>query len=680
MSVSLSGLLSGIDTSSLISQLVEVESAGLYRYQTRLEGYEAEESGLSELETLLETLQSNVDSLYDYDNLKSYEATSTDEDIITATASSDAFEGTHSVEINQLATAERWVHSDGLEYEEDTVGAGTFIYSYNNVETSLTTTEDTTLEGLVDLINNDANNPGVSASLLYYNDTYHLVLNGEDAGSDYSISVNSSNTEVLAADLEFTVDEADAGVSSKLTSLDNFSGDLNGSESITINGTDHDGVAITEVTLDITENTKISHIVSEINDAFDGVAVATYENGEITLTDLQSGESSLTLELAFETDGVSTADFDLPDFTVSTEGGSITSGLTGFSESDFVETQSAQDSLIRVDGYPSGDWISRSSNTIDDVIEGVSITLHDTGTVSVGLSRDTEELTETMTALVEAYNNVVDYIDDNTGYDASTGESSLFQGDYTVTSIKSQLRTSIISATAGFIVDSDSYTSPGLIGLEIDDDGSLSFDTSVFKEAVADDYTGVLELIAAAKTGSTDSNNIEFYASSEDHTEAGTYEVKAEYDASGDLSAVWIRLENESESDWREMTVNGNTAYGISTFTDGNTDYPENSLALTVSETGTANSTTTATLNVKQGFAGDLLDTIDKMLEYSTGSLVIAQDEISDKINEVEDKIEDEEDRLERYETRLTARYARLEKQLALLENQMSALGISTSS
>ncbi|MHC4720852.1 MAG: hypothetical protein ACYSYT_10305, partial [Planctomycetota bacterium] len=36
-----------------------------------------------------------------------------------------------------------------------------------------------------------------------------------------------------------------------------------------------------------------------------------------------------------------------------TEGGSTTADLTGFAEADFAETQSAQDSEIRVDGYPT---------------------------------------------------------------------------------------------------------------------------------------------------------------------------------------------------------------------------------------------------------------------------------------------------------------------------------------
>ena len=126
-----------------------------------------------------------------------------DDDYLTAEANSNAFEGNHSVQIRQLATSDRWVH-DGFEYKTSYVGEGYFIFSYNHQELVVQTTAETTLEGLVGLINNNADNPGVNASILKYDDgqdgVYHLVLSGQESGSDYQITVNASNTEVLTAD------------------------------------------------------------------------------------------------------------------------------------------------------------------------------------------------------------------------------------------------------------------------------------------------------------------------------------------------------------------------------------------------------------------------------------------------------------------------------------------------
>lgn len=676
----LSGILSGIDTSTLISQLMEIEKATLDVYETRKQTAKEKSDALTELESLIGKLQTTAENLFDYDKLKSYTSKTSDEDIVTAEASSDSFEGNHTVQINQLANAERWVHADGLEYAEDYVGAGTFIYSYNNKEAVITTTEDTTLEDLVNLINNDAANPGVSANLLYYDDAYHLVLNGQDAGSDYEISVNSSNTEVWKAGSEFTVNGENAAASSLLTDLDQFEGTLSGNEVIQITGTDHNGDAILQVDLSVTRNTKISHIISEINDAYEGIATARYENGEIILTDLTSGTSGLTISLNYyDPDGASGSSLDIPSMAQITEGGTVDASLSGFEQSDFTETQSAQDAQIRVDGYPSDDWISRSSNTIDDVIQGVTLHLHDTGTVEVNLTRNIESVTEKMNLMVSAYNNVISYVAENTGYDSATGTSGILQGDYIVNNIKTELRSPLISKTDGFVVDIDSFLNPTYLGLELDRDGRLTFDESVFKEAIAEDYIGVLKLIGSDKTGSSDSNYIQFYDSSSKYTTAGTYDVVAEYDAAGNLSSVKIKLENESE--YRQMTIDGNVAVGNSTFSNGSAVYPENNLALTVPTTWQQpNGSVTAKVYVKQGFSGKMLDSIGRMTKYTTGTLQIDQKETSDKIDEIQDKIDKEQVRLDAKEARLTARYARLEKQLAIIQSQQAALGLSTQS
>jgi len=234
----LPGLLTGIDTAKLIEQLMAIERRSLNVYEERKSMWEERQDSLSTLETKLSNLRNSVRALSDADELRAFSVASSDTDKLTADASYNAFEGNHTVVINQLANAERWIHTTGKEYAEDYVGAGTFIYSYNHKETTLTTTATTTLEDLVGLINNDANNPGVTASLLYYNDAYHLVLNGNDAGSDYEISINTSSTEVWQADNAFTVGGGNATLSSKITALDQFgTNPLLGGEHIEITGT-----------------------------------------------------------------------------------------------------------------------------------------------------------------------------------------------------------------------------------------------------------------------------------------------------------------------------------------------------------------------------------------------------------------------------------------------------------
>jgi flagellar hook-associated protein 2 len=492
-------------------------------------------------------------------------------------------------------------------------------------------------------------------------------------------------------DWAFEVNGANATSNSDITELDQFSGVLgtNNDDIIRISGTDKSGAAITPVDLVVTENTRIEHLIGEINDAFDGVAKAVFENGKIILTDDTSGASSISIDLDFiQGTGGSTAALTLPtdvsDWSV-TEGGATTADLTGYTASDFTETQSAQDSQIKVDGFPTGagEWITRSSNTIDDVIGGVTLHLHDTTDASgeeITLTRNVEDVKTKVQDFVESYNLFVNEVKELTKYDEEPGESGVLIGDYVVRSIKEQLRNPLYSQIDGFVEDLDSFLNAPQIGLELDSDGLLNFDTGTFDEAISDDYLGVLSIIGADKTGSSDSTTVKFYGASSDYTTGGSYRVKVEYDGSGDLSAAYFKLSTESDSAYRAATIDGNVIIGDSTFDDnGDPNYSENGLQVTAPLTGTPGSTVYATIRVKQGFAGAIEDIVNDALKTTTGSIPISIDGVNDQIEYIQDKIEDEEDRLAKKEERLIARFARLERSLTLYQNQFAALSAYSS-
>jgi flagellar capping protein FliD len=787
----LPGLLTGIDTASLIEQLMALERRSLTVYESRKETWEEKRDALDTLETKLTNLRSTARTLSDADELKAFNVSSSDSDILTASANYNAFEGTHTVVINQLANAERWVHSAGEEYAEDYVGAGTFIYSYNHKETSVTTTATTSLSDLVGLINNDADNPGVTASLLYYNDAYHLVLNGNDAGSDYAVKINLGTTQVYKSTSEFTKGNENATLNTKITDLDQFGTPLEEVpvEHIDITGADHFGVAIDPAVLNVTANTTIGHLVSEINDAFDGRAKAVFENGKIILTDSEDGSSSLSITLTWDADGGSTSLSNLT-MTETTEGLDNQADLTNFAPTDFTLSQASQDSKIKVDGFPntsavpevqtvtlatapdnvpdggtftltyrgetteninwndnaatiqtklealstvnsnditvsgaiahnatftfasslgnvdllminssltdggigvtasiaettpgSDGYISKSSNTIDDVIYGTTLHLHDTTDANgeeITLTRDTESVKKMLSSMVDSYNLAINFIQEKSGYNDILKTGGVLMGDYVVSTIKYQLTNPIISQVAGFVNDIDTFLLPAHIGIELDSDGLLNFDKNIFDEAIGDDYLGVLDIIGADKTGSSNSDNIEFYGASSRNTDAGEYTIRATYDGAGDLDKVEFKLSSEDASAYREGTILGNVATGNSTFdSSGNPVYSEHSLQVTVPETSTPSSTMTATVWVKQGFTGTIEDALDKMLKAVSGTIQIDQEHAKDQIDELVDKIELEEYRLGLREDRLINKFARLEKALALMQNQMAGLGLS---
>jgi flagellar hook-associated protein 2 len=674
--IQLGGLFTGIDTNALITQLMQIEQGALNRYQARLKVYNDRQSAISDWESKLQSLRSAVGALSDADGLRAFTVASSNTGVLTAEASNNAFEGTHTIVVNQLANAERWAHTAGMEYADDLVGAGTFIYSYNHQETTITTTADTTLNDLVGLINSDANNPGVTASLLYYNGAYHLMLNGRDAGSDYAISINASNTEVWQAASALTKGTDAAGLTTRIVDLAQFSGTLAGGESITISGRQHDGTAVSQ-TVAITGSTTLDRLIREINDAFGGTATATLDSGIIRLTDNTSGASQMTLSLTYDAGSGSTT-LDLPAFAESVQGGSTAANLTGFTAADFTQTQSAQDAQIKVDGYPAGadEWITRSSNTIDDLIQGVTLHLHAPGTAQVNLMRDASSIKTKLDALVSAYNEAISFYQDKTGYNASTKVAGVLMGDSVISAAADDLRAVLIRQAQGFVSTLDQFILPGQIGLTLDREGKLSLNADALNEALANDYAGVLALLGADKTGTSDDNRIAFYGASSDHTAAGTYNVEVTI-AGGVVTSA--RIKRADETEYRDAAIQGNVVIGDTTFDDkGNPLYPENGLQLRIDPS--QDGTLTATVRVQQGFAGALEDTLDRMLDETTGSLPRDRKHIDDQIQRLQEQITREQDRLTRKQAALVAKFARLEQTLALLQNQMDALGMATTS
>lgn len=351
------GLATGIDTTQIVQQLMAVKSRPLSNYKVKQIDIETKQTALSELKTKASEFERAAAALADADKLEAFTTSSSDTARLGITADEDANPGSHSVVINQLATSETWLQDvSTFDYETEYVGAGNFIYSYNYKERVITTTATTTLEDLVGLINNDEDNPGVTASLLNQGDKFHLMLSGHDTGEDYQISVNATTTEVWKPDTSashhtYTDDGENANLDDKLTSLDQWTGIHTGVETITISGKENSGTTILPSrTLTIDDDTTLRHLIKEINYYYEGFATARLDNGKIVLTDHTSGTSSMEISLTYNANG-SGATLGVPTMAVSTEGGSTAASITSLDSASFVQTQNAQNAQIKIDNY-----------------------------------------------------------------------------------------------------------------------------------------------------------------------------------------------------------------------------------------------------------------------------------------------------------------------------------------
>lgn len=378
MAISLSGIGSGLDIKGLVSQLVQAEGAAKNNALNRRESnYQTELSALGTLKSSLSSFKDAAAKLADADNLLKVNATSADEAMFTASASSSASAGNYAVEVLNLAKAQK-LSSAGFSSASDSVGTGTMTIGSgaNSFDVNIDT-DNNSLVGIRDAINNAADNSSVTATIVNVDDgaggtEARLVLTAKNSGTDNQISI------------------------------------------------------------DVTEG----------------------------------------------------AEPGLSQLSYSYDAGGVGSG-------GMNQLVAADDAQIRVDGMLA----TRSSNSITDVIPGVTLDLKAETTTAVELSLgvDKDATQESVQAFVDAYNKLADTYDRLTGYNAESESGGALQGDFSARQVMNEVRNILRTNDS-----SDPYGSLFSIGMEIDQYGKMSIDGDKFDEVLSARPEALSNLLSSA--------------------------------------------------------------------------------------------------------------------------------------------------------------------------------------
>jgi flagellar hook-associated protein 2 len=114
-----------------------------------------------------------------------------------------------------------------------------------------------------------------------------------------------------------------------------------------------------------------------------------------------------------------------------------------FTAAAFTQTKTAANAVFEVDGLP----ISRSTNSVSDVITGLTINLKKApaSDTTVTVAADTSSIKEQINDFVSAYNDVMSFLTTNTAYDTATGESGILSGEGTARNIQNRIRDIVTS-------------------------------------------------------------------------------------------------------------------------------------------------------------------------------------------------------------------------------------------
>lgn len=126
--INIPGVSDKYKTNDLVNSLIEVEKIPLKREQDKLDGYKIEQTNWRRVNQYMSSLRESTRTLYSFDNpFTERIATSSDENSITATADRDANLESFKVEVEKIATADRFL-SKNIE-KNTTVPEGTYIFS-----------------------------------------------------------------------------------------------------------------------------------------------------------------------------------------------------------------------------------------------------------------------------------------------------------------------------------------------------------------------------------------------------------------------------------------------------------------------------------------------------------------------------------------------------------------------
>lgn len=268
------------------------------------------------------------------------------------------------------------------------------------------------------------------------------------------------------------------------------------------------GSGIKTVTIDPSSNS-LAGIRDAINKANIGVTATIVNDG---------GSSPYRLTLSVQNTG---KDNSLKISVADAEGDTGLSSLLSYDPAgtqNLVETAKAQNAEFTVDGIK----ISKSTNTVTDVLSGVTLNLLKTNkdaSTSITVSRDASAVTNAINSFISSYNSVIQTLQQARAYDAKTRTGAILNGESSVRTIETQLRNVLTKSLPG---GASVFKTLSEVGVSVQKDGKLVGDNTKLQKAIASNFDDFAGLFAAAGRA-TDS--LSTFTGSSSKTQPGSYAV-----------------------------------------------------------------------------------------------------------------------------------------------------------
>lgn len=499
MSISFSGLASGLDTSGWVEALVSVKQEKITTLRADLTDVQKVKSTLSDTRSVFNNLRTALEKLTDtkfggtFDLFSKNTAKSSNEDIFTATAVNGAIRQNYDISVQQLATCTKATSKDAVSAVADDntiltnmgITKGSLTVYVDGVKTAIEIEEDDTLGDLKSQLAAAGIKADVSESGI-------LTLTAYNEGESVNIGATTDTSNFVSltgltkqedGNYVSTNSLFKANVSSKLTTADS------GFNTQITEGT----FSIGDATFTITKDTTLSSLISEINNNKDAQATAYWDDttGKLSITSTKEGASYISIEAG-------TSNFtDVMGLTeaITDSEGNVT-GSRMFTDAQIL----GQNAMLTINGT---NIISTSNTVSSDVsrIEGVTLNLKNVSTeedktTKLEVSQNTDDLVKAVKEFIEAYNKTMNKVDEVTATGADLARES------SLSSLKNTLRT---YANGSNDANGGVYRLLSQIGISTgqadgnslsSDITSLEFDEDTFLKALEENPESVESLLA----------------------------------------------------------------------------------------------------------------------------------------------------------------------------------------
>ena len=362
----------------------------------------------------------------------------------------------------------------------------------------------------------------------------------------------------------------------------------------------------------------LSDIRNAINAADIGVTAS--------LITTSSGNVSLMVKSA------TGADKALRIVATETVSGSGLAGLDYSAHDNTVELTAATDASLTLDGVT----VTRSINTIDDLFDGMEMTLLKTtsGAETIGADWDSTTALAAMNVLVEQINTLNSTLADLSKRSTDGTENGPLAGDPLVRGIRSRMRAITTEPIRGY---GDDPVYLANFGLRTERDGSITLDENTFLKTFKDnpaDFSAIVQnRITASNTG------IKVSAFSDDW-KSGTYALAVFGNGDTTLDGVEISGSNGT------YRITAGDASGLS-------------------------------LTVPSGISNETIymgRSIVNQLENYVDTLLARNNDIDTLISRYNDDIAEFDDKLASLDTRMTSLKDRYVRQFSAMESLVASL------